>query len=640
MDIILLTLATQIGSAVFNSFRSSQQANEIADKQRELEQKITLDGIENSREEYAELCALQREIETRMHRDRLAVLYHNHKQNMIQNAYSVALGNWPLLIPPYIIKKDNIFENNMISEMSALPLNCILTTSSNRKFNTKIFPKLEENIATFCSRYWNMSNDKSVRFYQNSWRHPGTDVGSRIYDLYAHLSDIPTLVISPIISDGSVLFKFYWWGISQNPADVYINNSSNIYNPQIDIKVTEDFEYSKEQVESLVNQLSVKLSAFISYFADLYYWNCYYVPPTLPNLLKDNILQLESSTIKDYAESYTSVLKANMMPGHLSDTISFIDTLSCLTGPEEFQNLVKKNIIKATETSIITVPEIRSLIAFNKTYNLPAINDKLQMLCSEEVEEVEQVELACLDDSHIRDFVNKESLQALNPICFAYINWNKSVIIGTFCNQEGDPTLFAESNTTRIFVLTDSHPSFEEEISEEVVVNIINLNKQFDMESNRTKKFRVRLGERFCELGEILQRESTPTKNPTSPWDGPNERKQPQVDELEVITNFFIKGVEDSTIPYTYAGNDMEIEKVLNWLDSLSDSAIGQTNQVYLIKTQHKEQHKLLYCAFLAKDDKFDLKLSPKHCYICESETMEMKDLFAGKRVYVIPFEN
>lgn len=640
MNYLLLTLAAQIGSAVYNSVKGNKQANELADKQRELEKKITLDGINNAREEYAQICALQREIETQMHRDRLGLITENHRQNILTNAYSVALSNWPLLVPPYIIKKDTIFESGMISEMSSLPLNCILTTSTCRKFNNHIFIKLEENIATFCSNHWNLCRDKSVRFYQSSWRHNTTDVGSRIYDLYTHLKDIPTLVLSPFVSDNGIVFKFYWWGISQNPDDVHINNSSNIYDPKLSIKVTDDFKYSSDDVNQIINELSTKLSAFISYFGDLYYWNCYNMSPSLPGLIKDGILELDAQSINEYALGYTKTINSSQVPGHLSEIVSFIDTLSAIQSPGEFSTLASEKIQEVTSRSIVSVPEMCSLNRFNSVYGIRAIADTLDTLSEKEVEVVEAIEFESLNDKVIKDFASTEMAYAYNPSCFAYIYWNKSVAIGTFCNSDGDPAIFSESNTTCIFILTDKQPTYKDELGDEVIVNIINLLKDNSMELKRTRKIREQLGKKLCMLGERLQKEASSKSETKSPWDTPQNEPQTQVDELAVITNHFIKGVDNSTVAYTFAGNDMSLELVLNWLDSLDDASVGNNNQVYVIKSKHTEKNTLIYCVFLAQNDRFNLNLSPKHCYICNAEAQEMQDLFGEKRVYVIPFEN
>ena len=71
VKLLLATIAVQVGSAYFNSKMSKAQSAKLAEQQQRLEEKIMLQGIENSREEYAQVCALQREIEQLMQKDRL-----------------------------------------------------------------------------------------------------------------------------------------------------------------------------------------------------------------------------------------------------------------------------------------------------------------------------------------------------------------------------------------------------------------------------------------------------------------------------------------------------------------------------------------------------------------------------------------
>ena len=104
IGVLLTTIAAQIGSAGFNSNRSKAQSAKLAEQQQYLEKKIMLQGIENSREEYAKLCALQREIEQLMQKDRLELIRQNCLSSIELDAYNVSLEHWPLFTPPYVIK--------------------------------------------------------------------------------------------------------------------------------------------------------------------------------------------------------------------------------------------------------------------------------------------------------------------------------------------------------------------------------------------------------------------------------------------------------------------------------------------------------------------------------------------------------
>ena len=90
---LLATVAAQAGSAFFNCKRSAKQAEELARKQHEYEERVLRDGIEKSRQEFAEICALQREIEQQMQQDRLQLIRDSHQSNLMLDAYRHSLNN-------------------------------------------------------------------------------------------------------------------------------------------------------------------------------------------------------------------------------------------------------------------------------------------------------------------------------------------------------------------------------------------------------------------------------------------------------------------------------------------------------------------------------------------------------------------
>lgn len=298
----LTTLAVQVGSAYFNSRKSTVHNAEMAKKQQSYEEKVALEGIENARAEFAELCALQREIESSMQRDRLDLIRANHQKSLMLEAYTDSLSNWPLLVPPYVIKNDSIFSFG-VNENQSIPLNCILTPSADWNFNNTIYYKLEENLAIFCSKYWNVATNKSIRFLQETWRDNFKDIGSKHKDLYAHLEDIPTLVISPIIRNDKLIFRFYWWGLSLDPSDAHVDEINEL-DPEIGVSVLQSMKYSEEVAETIISECTPKLEAFISFFADLYYWNFYRIGPSLPSLINKGSIELSLEEGKGYLSQY------------------------------------------------------------------------------------------------------------------------------------------------------------------------------------------------------------------------------------------------------------------------------------------------------------------------------------------------
>lgn len=300
----LATIAAQMGAAWFNSSRNKAHSKKMAELQRAYEEKATLEGIENARAEFAELCAFQREMEKQSQLDRLALIRDNHEQNLLQDAYENALHKWPLLVPPYVIANAPLTIGT--TEKPIIPLNCILTTSSDLGFNNNVFHKLEEQIALFCSKYWNISTNKSIRFFQEAWRDDAKDIGSRHKDIYAHLKNVPTLLISPILKNDTVLFRFYWWGLSLDPADAHIDELNEL-NPELSISVTPKMKYDDETINFIVNESVPKLAAFISFFADLYYVNYYHISPSLPYFLNQDAISINATDEQEYTNNYIQI---------------------------------------------------------------------------------------------------------------------------------------------------------------------------------------------------------------------------------------------------------------------------------------------------------------------------------------------
>ena len=161
----------------------------------------------------------------------------------------------------------------------------------------------------------------------------------------------------------------------------------------------------------------------------------------------------------------------------------------------------------------------------------------------------------------------------------------------------------------------------------------------------KTDKKRLSLRERVaCKLEENAKRlrgyceRTSQARTNSDPWGEDSPKKN--MDEFESILAYFVSGVDNGDIAFKNMGNCMSISCILNWLATIDDDSVNGNNQVYVIRGIYAEKNKVLYCVFLAQNDQFLLKNTSKYCFICDSEPDEMKQLFNGKSIYVIPFEN
>ena len=305
---LLATLATQAASALFNAKRGKKYSEELAKKQQEYEERVLTEGIENARAEFAEMCALQRELELEMQQDRLQMIRDSLKSNIMLEAYRHSLKDWPLLVPPFVIKNEYlpVLEFEEREQNHTIPVNCIMTTSSDTKFNLKIFTLLEEKLALFFSKHWR--GDKAIRFYQQAWRNNVTDIGAMMHDIKAHLSEVPTIVLSPMFVDDKLKFAFSWWGMSNKIEDEHIVDPDNVFDPELSVEIRPGMDYDEKTIEIIINELFNKLAAFISYFADLYYWNFYKIAPSLPVLIGNDMITLSKNDRQSYKDEYKNQL--------------------------------------------------------------------------------------------------------------------------------------------------------------------------------------------------------------------------------------------------------------------------------------------------------------------------------------------
>lgn len=368
----LSTVAVQIGAAVLNNRNSKQHNEEMARRQRVYEEKVAREGIENARAEFREMCDFQKEMEAEMHKHRLKLIRDSLTQNISLDAYAQSLANWPLMVPPYVLKNDSIYESQSTDNNAVIPLNCIIAGSQSPLFNGRLRADIEENVAEFCSKYHNISSAHAVRFLQEAWRNPNAGADAVRLNLYVHLKNVPTLVLSPVVKpDNHLIFRFYWWGLTPDSNEAHINGYDE-FDPDI---LLSDKTAAGHDNSQIIEGCSHKLQAFISYFADLYYWNFYHQPPMLPALIGNKTLTLPQNDVKAYAGVYTSALvsfcKSDdciMFDPHVS--AAYLVSQSLIVNRVVFAACFKKYITKKLESNTLNCTELAPLQSLRDTARL------------------------------------------------------------------------------------------------------------------------------------------------------------------------------------------------------------------------------------------------------------------------------
>lgn len=414
---LLGTIAVQAGSALINAKRGKKHSEELAKKQQEYEERVLKDGIENARAEFAEMCALQRELELEMQHDRLQMIRDSLKNNIMLEAYRHSLKDWPLLVPPFVIKNEYlpVLEFEEREQNHAIPVNCMMTTSSDTKFNLKIFTLLEEKLAQFFSKHWR--GDKTIRFYQQAWRNNVTDIGAKMHDIKAHLSEVPTIVLSPIIDGNKLKFAFSWWGMSNKIEDEHIAEPDNVFDPELSVEVTPGMDYDEKTIEKIVDETFNKLAAFISYFADLYYWNFYKMAPLLPTLMSNEVLK--SFNTNDFLNGYLNVLSSDMFKRSDKEpkSVYMFDLSGVLKFAKAIFPLLQKDTVDLFFSTLLRAICEITIVEYDKTktYNeFVSKNNLWLFLTKEQIESIEALYSSSRELIYNDDYSELIKVEGLN----------------------------------------------------------------------------------------------------------------------------------------------------------------------------------------------------------------------------------
>lgn len=313
LTLTLGVIALQLGTGYLNMKRSCKLQKEVAEQQRMFEEESAQKGIRNARKEMERLFSLQRDLERQMQNDRIINLRNSLYSNLDLIAYTESLENWPLLVPPFVMKNESLpyLTDDSLKELPlSISMQVILTNCLDRQFNVKIYPELEECLNEYLCRYWNVGSKHSITFYKGGWKDSSKDSAQFVDNLKDRLSSVPTLVISPVITkEDGFFFSVSCWGISNEQE---IKDNSMFIPKGLKFNYQPNYNYSNEDKEIVFKELLPSLAALISYFADLYYWLYYGITPILPTLLKSELNSLNEEQKDDIYKQYEVILNQSI----------------------------------------------------------------------------------------------------------------------------------------------------------------------------------------------------------------------------------------------------------------------------------------------------------------------------------------
>lgn len=368
----ITTATVVIGSLVVitnagMSWVSRKQALKRQKAQHDYETKALQEGHEAAMKQFNELCDVKREIASEEFQKNIDYLYSQQKQSIHDAAYFASLDEWPLHVPPMVMRNDNLFvpkdksvSSNIVMQIE--PVHIIMAPCSDVFFRNSFHSGIENNLSSFFETFWGPSSWHPVIFYQQAWKNKTKDADDiTIKNMYSKIGSIPTIIVNPVVGKDSLRFETSFWNIIEDNRGE--NTNGAVFSLPIEFpKSIYQFKANKDYPECdrsyLIQELSSFLESMLSMLVDQYSWRRYHYAPNQTEVIKGKGLLYNKDEIKSLAEDYILTLQDSIKNADVffvTDTnkvLSYcINVDSLVENGKCFYNVLK-NLIKRDNLSL------------------------------------------------------------------------------------------------------------------------------------------------------------------------------------------------------------------------------------------------------------------------------------------------
>lgn len=362
-------LLTNVGLNIFNNWANIRKNDSVRKLNEEYQKAIQNEQSDRVFELLKKGQNATLEIEQEQHRQRLSLIKEEFSQLLDQQAYAMALNDWPLKVSPLVMKHQTLghfLYPEANAENNPIALHCILAPSNSDSFNKYVFPLLSNALDSYCNLNWLSRSDHPVLFYSGAWKDTSSSIsnnGNVMSNLKTILGNLPVLVITPTFNKEthkfSVLLASWGLGANVNQTDF----TDPLYMPFQEIHPDElpnqdyddrtEFEKNPELVKNCLEDLVPYFETIIGYIADSYFWAAYSKAPLLPNLLKSNTIDTDGANylLFDSRKYYSTLLCST--EGNSSDfpftsvrQLTFLEGISPLWDDEENKSRLEELFLK------------------------------------------------------------------------------------------------------------------------------------------------------------------------------------------------------------------------------------------------------------------------------------------------------
>jgi hypothetical protein len=291
-----------LSQGIFSIIDSNRQS-ELAQKNQEFQRRLDENRKAFQWEAFEKTAGLQREI---------ALLNHNLRLVEQQRAFENTMGqiqiqqypqNWPFIKAPLVMREET-FHWNFSSGHPRAGLRVVLTKSANPFYNQYIQKNVEQSLFQFLKKNYSHTGNYPVFFDGAGWK----DLAGGDEDvhpmLYAALKNLPTLIISPNITNHILYLNIAVWGLG---VDSWVQETlfEISFVPNNGKKKVNEDEY-----RNFADILQLYLNFTAGWIADTYYMIEYDQLPLLPGIILHHPDQnedwsfLKSYFARQYKDSY------------------------------------------------------------------------------------------------------------------------------------------------------------------------------------------------------------------------------------------------------------------------------------------------------------------------------------------------
>lgn len=363
-------MGVQVGVSLINQYYNKKNLEEIKKMQQEAKSAAQQRSLERDYQKFQRSCEYQYKIEKELHAERLKIIEQEFLTSFDKMAHNANLSShYPLNISPYIISRSVIPISGTELNNSRQEVFCVLTNSNDKTFNKEVVSYIDNVLCNLIASYWNKKSLHTMCYFSNTWNDRHSYCDEDIDNMKSTIAT-PTITVTPYFEKNeedaySLVIKLNMWGVG---SEISCQLPTGLQFSSIPVK------YSTQQIDEIVTKLIPSMICATAQAIDVYYWETYHLPPLLPSLLSNDIIQLEGENRRIFKDAYLALYNTlvlgkaneatNKLPESLIGDVALInqcnypennvkflnDLLLFIDSPDEAEPIIRDSFVYLYES--------------------------------------------------------------------------------------------------------------------------------------------------------------------------------------------------------------------------------------------------------------------------------------------------